>query len=420
MAEQALAVKLRAGRRRAPTQSRLATTKISGFCHPAFRRVEDMLSQQMRTHPGGVAVSAYHRGECIIDLWSGVRDLQGSPWLRETMAPSFSTTKGVCSTLLHICADRGLVDYNEKVATYWPEFAQGGKGKITVRQVLTHQAGLYHIRRMIDEAGRMLDWTHMIKAIEQAAPDHTPGTRTGYHALTYGFIVGEIVQRVTDQSFSEFLQNEIAEPLGLDGLYIGAPCDQLHRVAELTRARPARRMAQRVLGNLLQQQVYLADGILHALGVTSQLRSFHDAMVPQGMIDFEIGSAETLQAPIPAANGLFTARSLSKLYAMLAGGGKVDGVRLLSADTVHRVAQHQPATGRHAVIPMDLQWRLGYHGVFTRAGFEKDAYGHFGVGGSGAWAHPGLNLSFALVTNGGARSPMGRLSTEAIASARKR
>ncbi len=418
MVEQALAMKLPTERSRAITRTPFATSRISGFCDPAFRRVEDVLRRQMRSHPGGAAVSVFHRGQCVVDMWGGVRDSRGNPWLQDTMAPSFSTTKGVCSTLLHICADRGLVDYNEKVATYWPEFAQGGKGNITVRQVLTHQAGLYHIRRMIDDAGRMLDWPHMIKAIERAVPDHTPGTRTGYHALTYGFIVGEIIQRVSGEPFSQFLQSELAEPLGLDGLYIGAPREELHRAAELTKASPARRAAQQVLGNLLQRQVYLADGILQALGVTSHLRSFHDAMVPRGMLEFDLGSASTLQEPIPAGNGLFTARSLARLYAMLAAGGEIDGVRLLSGATVQRIAEREPAPGRHAVIAMDLQWRLGYHGVFTPSGFEPDAFGHFGVGGSGAWANPKLNLSFALVTNGGARSPMRRLAAEAITSAK--
>jgi CubicO group peptidase (beta-lactamase class C family) len=111
------------------------------------------------------------------------------------MAPSFSTSKGVAATLVHILVDRGVLDYEDRVAKHWPEFAQNGKGRITLRQVLAHQSGLYHIRQMIDRADRMLDWEYMVHAIERARPIHPPGARTGYHGLTFGFLVGEILQR---------------------------------------------------------------------------------------------------------------------------------------------------------------------------------------------------------------------------------
>ncbi|MFT5333820.1 MAG: CubicO group peptidase (beta-lactamase class C family), partial [Halioglobus sp.] len=192
---------------------------LDGLLHPDFAPVEAALRKQLASYRGGgAAVCVYHRGECVVDLWGGHTDEAGSLWQKDTMAPSFSTSKGVCSTLLHIFADRGLIDYDAPVARYWPEFAQAGKAKITVRQVLSHQSGLYHIRQMIDRADRMLDWDHMVQAIEKTAPVHTPGTRTGYHGLTYGFIVGEIIQRVTGKQFSNLVQSEIVKPLGLDGM----------------------------------------------------------------------------------------------------------------------------------------------------------------------------------------------------------
>ena len=129
--------------------------------------------------------------------------------------------------------DRGLLEYDAPVAKYWPRFGQAGKQDITLRHVLAHQSGLYHIRQMIDDAARMLDWTYMIDAIERAEPVHPPGERTGYHGLTYGFLVGEILQRVTGEAFADLVQNELAGPLGLDGLYIGAPDAALGRAAEL-------------------------------------------------------------------------------------------------------------------------------------------------------------------------------------------
>ncbi len=137
-----------------------------------------MLRTLLRRYDGGAAVCVYHRGECVVDLWGGVRDRVGTPWQSDTMATSFSTTKGVASTLVHIMVDRGLLDYDERVASYWPEFAQQGKQDATLRQVMTHQSGLYHIRQIIDHADRMLDWEYMIKAIEHAEPIHPPGERT--------------------------------------------------------------------------------------------------------------------------------------------------------------------------------------------------------------------------------------------------
>src|SRR5262249_49783011 len=129
---------------------------LDGTLHPDFIPVADALRAQLRSYPGGAAVCVYHRGECVVDLWGGAVDRAGTPWHRATMAPSFSTTKGVASTLLHIMADRGLLKYGDRVATHWPEFAQAGKETITIRHILTHQSGLYHIRQMIDRADRML------------------------------------------------------------------------------------------------------------------------------------------------------------------------------------------------------------------------------------------------------------------------
>jgi CubicO group peptidase (beta-lactamase class C family) len=365
------------------------------------------MREQLRRTPGGAAVSVHHHGECVVDLWGGYRDEARNLWLKDTMAPSYSTSKGVCSTLLHIFADRGLVDYDERVASYWPEFGQAGKSAITVRQVMTHQSGLYHIRHMIDDASRMLDWEHMIRAIEKTAPAHTPGTRTGYHGLTYGFIVGEIIQRVSGKKFADLVQSEIAEPLELDGLYIGTPESELQRAAQLFAPRGPSRLARRAAGYYLEYSIYVMNILLRAAGVDSQLNTFHDALAPRGMRNFDFGAAETLRVAIPAGNGLFTARSLSAMYAMLAGGGKLNGTRLLSDSTVAQAATLQPSPGKLAVMPIDMRWRLGYHGVYSNRGFQKQAYGHFGLGGSGGWADPDLNLSLGMIANSGTGSPFG-------------
>lgn len=400
---------------------------IDGMLHPDFLPVAAALRRQLQFFAGGAAVCVYHRGECVVDLWGGTKDRAGNPWEADTMAPSFSTTKGVASTLLHIFADRGLLEYDECVAHYWPEFAQAGKEAITVRHILAHEAGLYHIRRMIDRAERMLDWEYMVRAIERTAPLHQPGERSGYHGLTYGFLVGELLQRVTRKSFSQLVQDEIAVPLGLDGMYVGAPDHALARAAELIGPRAG--MLGRwtpmgpQLGNALERAASVLRGATRLAGFDLDLSSLLDALAPRGISKFDFGAHKTLRVAIPAANGLFTARSLARMYAALAGGGALDGVRLLSHDTLQRATQPQPAPPRRAVLPFDMRWRLGYHGVFTTQGIPRRAFGHFGFGGSGAWADPSRELAVAMVLNGGLL-PFGdlrmvRISGAALRSARR-
>ncbi|MEH6588675.1 MAG: serine hydrolase domain-containing protein [Halioglobus sp.] len=398
---------------------------LDGMHHPDFHAVEAVLRKQLQNYPGGAAVCVYHHGECVVDLWGGYRNEDNDLWRQDTMAPSFSTTKGVCSTLLHIYADRGLIDYDAKVCQYWPEFAKAGKSNITVRQVLSHQSGLYHIRQMIDGADRMLDWDHMIEAIENTAPVHEPGKRTGYHGLTYGFIIGEIIQRVSGKKFANLVQSEIARPLNLDGLYIGTPKKELHRAAQLIYPDAARNLSRTKMGHYLEVYASGVSKLLRGLGVDSDLNSIFDALAPRGISDFNFGSPESLRVAIPAGNGLFTARSLAIMYSMLAGGGEFNRVRLLSEHTVDKATTLQKPTGKNSVIPFDMRWRLGYHGVATTQGLPKKAFGHFGFGGSGAWADPELDLAVALIVNSGMGSPFGdtrtvRISGAALQAAAKR
>jgi CubicO group peptidase (beta-lactamase class C family) len=405
---------------------------IDGQIQPDFRRVADSLRQQIERFGGGAAVCVYHRGECVVDLWGGHRNGGGTPWLRDTMAPSFSTTKGVASTLIHVIADRGLIDYETTVATYWPEFAQAGKSAITIRQVLAHQSGLYHIRQMIDRADRMLDWDYMVRAIEQAEPIHAPGARTGYHGLTYGFLVGEILQRVTGMSFPDLVERELARPLQLDGLYVGTPEDQLPRAAELMwpeRSEMLRRVsngpATRWLGKTAESLMGTFSKGLQSVGIELDLPSIVQALAPRGISSFDFGSPETLRQPIPAGNGLFTARSLARMYAALAEGGEIDGVRLFSRRTLGLATELQQEAPGRSVLPFDMRWRLGYHGIATSVGFAPHAFGHFGFGGSGAWADPSRRLAVGMIVNCGMGTPFGdmrmaRISGAALLSAHER
>jgi CubicO group peptidase (beta-lactamase class C family) len=381
-------------------------TVISGFVHPEFGGVTQAL-RKVATHKrgGGAAVAVYHRGELVVDAWTGARDAAGTPWQSDTMAMSFSTTKGVIATTVHRLVDRGLIDYDEPVATYWPEFAAAGKAAITVRQLLNHSAGLHHLRDVIPDAYEMLDWDLVCSKLAAEAPRYQPGTRHGYHGITYGFLVGEVIQRVTGASVHDAVEAEIVKPLGLDGMTIGAPPDQRGRVAELIvrfgNAERAERWARRA----------------------SRLRWMRptiDAFVVPGSDRF-YASSEILDSAVPAVNGCFTARSLARMYAALAGGGVLDGERFLSTETLRRATEIQ-ATGVDIVVGFRMRWRLGYHLAATTRGIIPNGFGHFGFGGSGAWADPDNDLAVAFVCNRVAGTPFGdtrflRIGAQARAAA---
>ena len=382
--------------------------QVRGYTHPDFRALRQTVRRCAPSRgPGGVAVTVYHRGEVVADLACGTRNRDGDPFEPETLALSMSTGKGVMATLLHQMVDRDLIDLDAPVAKYWPEFSKNGKGAITIRQAASHRAGLYSIARIIDSAEEMFDWDHMVRVVEDMWPVHTPDTDFGYHAWTGGWIIGEVLQRVTGKRFPDLVRENLATPLGLDGLYIGLPESELPRVAEFLipkiprlvlrgRSRGARPQVRRTASTTAQWQ--------------SPLGQFVDAMVPPGLGDV-LGDPRWLTSVIPSGNGVFSSRSLARLYAALSLGGALDGVRLMSASTLADAAEDQNSLiGR--VIPFPLRFKVGYMrpvslGLRFKAGKRHfdvgrpnpHAFGHFGAGGSGAWADPERELGVAIVTN---------------------
>ncbi|MES2917706.1 MAG: serine hydrolase domain-containing protein [Pseudomonadota bacterium] len=389
-----------------------------GYVHPGFRKVaETFLSQLPRHTPGGAALCIYHRGEQVVDIWGGTRNKAGEPWTADTLSLSFSTTKGIVATLLHILACRHEIDYDTPVSHYWPAFAANGKGRITVRQLLCHEAGLYSIRRLIRDAGEMRDWPHMLQLIERAEPVHAPGSGNGYHALTFGWLVGGLVEKVAGQPLAQVLREEVTQPLNLGGCFIGVPDRELGRCADLIvperKPRPEGAPRRPRKPPLAQQVVTTA---LRLSGFDPD--SVEEAMVPPGMGRFDWNTRETRQACIPGAGGMFDARSLARLYALLGNDGELDGVRLLEPGAVRRFATVQ-SRERGAVIPLPMHWRLGYHRVFTLGPRTPRAFGHFGYGGSGAWCDPSRGLAVGYVVNSGVGTPFGdtrlwKINTAAI------
>ena len=226
---------------------------MEGFVHPDFAEVATALRATLKhKRGGGGAAAVFHRGEKVADLWSGTRDETGRPWEQDTTAMSWSTSKGVVATAAHRLADRGELDLNAPVAQYWPEFKAAGKEDIRVTNLLDHSAGMHRVRGVIDNGAQLLDWDRTIDALAAAEPAYPAGTKHGYHAITYGFLVGEVLRRVTGLTVDEVIQAEIVRPLELDGMSIGARGPARERVATLITSWPDEVRTQRVVARLDQ------------------------------------------------------------------------------------------------------------------------------------------------------------------------
>lgn len=390
-----------------------------GF-EPLARALQDILS---RAPFGGAGLCVYHDGRPVFDMWGGVKDSAGSAWEERTPCVSFSTTKGVASTALHMLVDRGKLAYDDPVAKHWPEFGQRGKDKVLLRHVLTHSAGLYDARSIMAHADDLLDWDRACRALAEAPAAHAPGRYHAYHALTYGHLVGELVRRVSGRSFSEFVQAEIAEPLGLTDFFVGAPEEAIGRSARLifpkrekplegpkpTRIRDASGKSAR------QKRLATVAKVLRLFGVPMNLDRVQGAFSPRGIGRWDFSGPRLLAASIPAVNGLFTARDLARFYQALALGGSLDGTRLLSAHTLAE-ATRVYRRGPDGVLVLPMGWRFGYHAVATRSGLLKGGFGHFGYGGSGAWASPDDRTSLGFTVNAGTGTPVGDLRVVKLSS----
>jgi CubicO group peptidase (beta-lactamase class C family) len=397
---------------------------MEGFVHPDFAPVTEKVQTltSKRSAEGGMAVAVYHRGELVVDAWTGVRNAAGDPWERNTMSMSFSTTKGVVATIVHRLVDRGLLDYDVPVATYWPEFGQAGKDTITLRHLLSHQAGLHDVRAVASSAEDLIDWDHMTKLLAAIGPKWEIGTRSAYHALTYGYLVGEVIRRVTHGTVNEALQREIVEPLGLEGqMYIGAPPEVRGRIAD----------------QLVDPKA--VERLFKTTRRLSKLESFqpmYQALVVDDMLDVATTS-RIHDGEIPAANGVFTARSLARMYAALVTPDDFDGPPLVSPATLAEATRVQTTlgasgngrngekVGRDAGVGFNMQWRLGYHLAGTTAGVLKHGFGHFGFGGSGAWGDPDSGLAVAMILNQVGGTPFGdtkmlRIGGAAVRAAKRR
>jgi CubicO group peptidase (beta-lactamase class C family) len=398
-------------------------TEIHGEVAPGFEAVRTAFTNNFDQHGDvGAAFALYVKGRQVVDLWGGVADeTTGAPWEQDTMVLVFSTTKGATALTANILAERGAIDVDAPVAEYWPEFAAHGKERVTVDHLLSHRAGLAWTDRVlsVDEA---LAWEPVVRALEEQVPAWEPGTRHGYHATTFGWLVGEVVRRVTGTSLGTAFRTEVGEPLGLD-FYIGLPESEEHRVARLISildsiasgrvafggtggisdggeaSETGRGADNAYLAALAERAAqYLApDGPL-TKALTAPVGSLED----NALLD----SPKLHGAELPAYNGIGDARSLARMYAACIGevvNEHGDKVRLLGDDQLDAALRQRTEGPDEVLLGLDIHWGLGFmvnRGILAQAGLGGPrAFGHFGMGGSGGWADPDAELALGYVMN---------------------
>ncbi|GAA3841099.1 serine hydrolase domain-containing protein [Streptomyces phyllanthi] len=360
-------------------------SQVHGYCDPRFEAVRTAFEDNFQGRGElGAAVAVTLGGETVVDLWGGWADAARTrPWERETLVNVWSTSKGPTSLCAHVLADRGLLDLDAPVAAYWPEFAAAGKERVLVRHLLSHRSGLSGPREP-HSFEQLCDWELTVGRLAAQEPWWEPGTESGYHAFTFGFLVGEVVRRITGLLPGAFLEREVTGPLGID-FTIGLPEKESGRVAELVHPP-------------------VADASEQA-AVFAQLSPAAIAALANPMVGAaEANTSRWRAAEIPAANGHGTARAVASLYGILAGRGSWGGHRVLSPEAAERVREGQGACrdlvlgaglGRDTEIGLGL-WLSGPGGSY---GPNPRAFGHDGYGGSCGLADPEAGVSLGYVMN---------------------
>ncbi|MEU7338344.1 serine hydrolase domain-containing protein [Streptomyces sp. NPDC007074] len=358
---------------------------VHGHCDARFSAVRTAFEENFRDRGElGAAVSVTLGGETVVDLWGGWADAAGTrPWERETLVNVWSTSKGPTALCAHILADRGLLDLDAPVAAYWPEFAAAGKEAVLVRHLLSHRAGLAGLREP-HTFEQLCDWELTVDRLAAQEPWWEPGTRSGYHALTFGHLVGEVVRRVSGLLPGAFLEREVTGPLGID-FTVGLPAKEAGRAAELVHP---------VAASDSEQAAFFAQLAPAAVAALTN--------PPVGAA--EANTPRWRAAEIPAANGHGTARAIAALYGIFAGRGSYGSRRILSPEAAERVREGQGSC-RDLVLSAGFAHEteaglgLWLSGANASYGPNPRAFGHDGFGGSCGLADPEAAVSLGYVMN---------------------
>ena len=393
----------------------MSNLPLSGTCAPGWEQVRDVVHTNFAAgEEVGCGVAVYHKGELVVDLLSGWTDrTKTKEYAVDSLQLVFSTTKGVTATAVAMCVERGLLSYELPVAHYWPEFAQNGKGNVTVAQLLSHQAGLYTVERHM-ELEEILHWNTITAELAGMAALWEPGTAHGYHALTFGWLAGELIRRVDGRGVGQFIQEEIAGPLGVE-IYVGLPEAFEHRVVPLLMGQ-GREKSTEPESEEAKKTRELLEQFMGPNTPGGKALSLSGSWTGEGLMN----RSDVLRAEIPAANGVTNARSLAAMYAALQH--PVNGVQLLSgamrdAAFMVQTPKNEPDT----CLIGPTSFAMGY---MTASDFTpyagEGSCGHPGFGGSVAFLQPQRELAFGYVMNKLANNIVGDLRAKNLMDAAAR
>jgi CubicO group peptidase (beta-lactamase class C family) len=355
-------------------------TQVNGTVERGFEAVREAFAYNFENLGDvGAACCVHLNGRIVVDLWGGTQTPGGSdPYTADALQLVASTSKGVVSVAAHMLAQEGKLDFDAPVTRYWPEFGAEGKDDMPVRWLFSHRAGLPAVDRPLTLPD-VYAWDPVVDALAAQKPYWVPGTAHGYHVGTFGWLTGEIVKRIAGKSVGRYVAERITAPLGLD-LWIGLPPAQNQRVVPLIPSPPPSGPPDVFTARLLDPATLL-----------------HKAFVNPMILPGTFNEPAFWAAEIPAANGITTARSLSRLYAACIG--EIDGRRLLRSDTLQRAMVEQ-STGSDLVLGYETRYGTGFQLSFPfRPMAGEGSFGHYGMGGSVAFAHPERGFSFAYVMN---------------------
>jgi len=353
----------------------MSAPQIHGFCEPRFAGARAAFAANFTSGADtGASFAATIDGEFVVDIWGGFADAEGKrPWAEDTIINVYSTTKTMCALTALLCADRGLIDFAAPVAKYWPEFAQAGKDRVTVAHLMSHSAGLSGFDGKIATED-LYDWEKVTTLLARQAPWWEPGTRSGYHAITQGYLVGEVVRRVSGKTLGTLFREEIAEPLGAD-FHIGLPAEHDHRVADLIP--PATSLGAASAQNDIAKRTFAAVTLTAEEPKTTAWR----------------------RAEIPAAGGIGNARSVALVQSVLVNGGVAKGKRILSEAGARRALELQ-IENDDLVLGIPVRFGLGYGLPSAVAPFpNKNTAFWGGWGGSLIVCDYDARMTFSYVMN---------------------
>lgn len=373
--------------------------EIFGTVAPGFEEVREVFRKNYvdgwDNPEAGSAFSVYHKGEKVVDLWAGYADAEAKRlWREDTMSIIFSTTKGFTVACVAMLADRGLIDFTKPVAHYWPEFAQKGKEKITVQQLLEHEAGLSVIEEKLS-FGLLKDRDAMDKILARSEPQWEPGTRHGYHAITIGPLVDALVRRVDPKkrTVGQFVEEEIRKPFGID-VYIGAPLTEYHRVGRLVNVKERLTDVIYTCIHTPFFRKYLIEKLFGRLEHNTAITDNCDEVC-----DFDrMADPDKLNIELASANGVATARAVAKFYGILANGGMYENKTLLSKKIIDEyINDRRGLTPDLVLFDLPMRWKYGMD-LIPQPNEEGNLFGAPGYGGQMGYADPNNNLGIGFIS----------------------